>query len=69
VARRFGALARGAGVAIILNVSSHTWPYIFSANQLQGLVLTKVSRKGVIVLVLQDAQAEVRGVWDVDSVI
>jgi hypothetical protein len=69
MAGRLGPLARSTRVAIVLDEVPHTWPYIFPSNEFHSLVLAEVSRKWVIVLVLENAQAQVGYVRNVYSIV
>jgi hypothetical protein len=59
----------GAGLAILLDEGSDTWPSVISSDQLQGLVDPEVSREDVVVLVLKDAKSKVLSHRNISSVV
>jgi hypothetical protein len=61
--------ACGAGSAILIYEGSHTWPYIISPNQLQGLSDPEVTREDMVMLVLENAKSKVLGLGNVSSVV
>jgi len=54
-----GAFTYNTGVTEMLYKGSEVRPHIFSSNLSKGFVLTKVSRKDVIMFVLKDFKVEV----------
>jgi hypothetical protein len=61
--------ACGTGSAILLDEGSHTWPYIISPNQLQGLSDSEVTREDMVMLVLKNAKLKVLSLGNVSSVV
>ena len=69
VARSFSPGAGGAGLAITFDESPKSWPDILVSNKFNGLVLSEVSRKRMIVFVPENVEAEIVGVRYVDAVV
>ena len=63
------AFASGAGIAEVFDHSPEIRPDILAMDELNGFVLSKVTRQDVIVIVLNDFESEVRRIWYVDSII
>jgi hypothetical protein len=59
----------GAGSAILLYEGSHTWPYIISLNQLQGLSDPEVTREDMVMLVLKNAKSKVLRLKNISLVV
>jgi hypothetical protein len=66
---RLVSYACGAGSAILLYEGSHTWPYIISLNQLQGLSDPEVTREVMVMLVLKDAKSKILSLRNISSVV
>ena len=65
----FGPHTGIAGFAECYDIRADLRPSVLTMDQLQGLVLTKVARKHVIMLVLHDSEVEVVGVRNIDAVV
>ena len=52
-------------VAEVLDKGLEVQPDIFMSNLLKGFILTKVSRKDVIMFVLENFKAEVISFWNI----
>jgi len=65
----FGAHASSARLAIFLDEVAHTGPSVFSLNKTNSLVLTGVSSENMVVLVAENAEAEVGGIGDINTII
>ena len=59
----------GAGLALVLNKGAEEWPSVVVTDKLKGFVLAKVSREQMVVFVEKNAESEIIGVGDVDSVL
>ena len=57
------------GLAELLYISTEAGPEISMTNQFQCFVLTKVSDKGVIMIILENICVEITSRWYMDSVI
>ena len=64
-----GSHTSGAGLAVVLDKGSEEWPCIVVTDELKGLVLAEVSRDWVVVFVKEDAESEIIGVGNEDSVL
>ena len=65
-------LSAGAGCAgrnIVLYKCSESWPSVFASDKFQGPVLSEVPGEGMIVLIPEDSESEVIGVWYKDTTI
>ena len=65
-------LSMGAGHAgwnIVLYECIEFWPSVFMSNKFQGPVLSNMSGEGMIVLIPEDSESEVIGVWYIDTTI
>ena len=65
-------LSTGAGRAgqnVVLYECLESWPSVFASDKFQGPVLSEVSGEGMIVLILEDSESEVIGVWYKDMTI
>jgi hypothetical protein len=58
-----------AGFAEVFDLGLKIGPGILTTNKFEGFILTKVARKDVIMLVLEDADTKVVGIGYIDSVI
>ena len=67
--RNLSAGADHAGQTIVLYECTEFWPSVFMSDKFQGSVLSKVSREGMIMLILEDSELEVIGVWYIDMTI
>ena len=56
---RLGSHTGGAGLAVVLDEGVEEWPSIVVMDELQGLVLAKVSGDRVVVFVEKDGKLEV----------
>lgn len=61
--------ASGTGIAEVFDHCVKVRPYILATNKFYGFVLSKVTRKDVIMIVLDDFKSEVHRIGDIDSVI
>jgi len=59
MSRHLGPLAYGASIAVVLDKIPHTRPYILPMNEFHSLVLAEVPCEQVVVLVLENSQAQV----------
>jgi hypothetical protein len=50
-------------------MSTELQPGVFPANELEGLVLTKVSRQDMVMLVLEHTEAEIVDVRNINVVV
>ena len=65
-------LSTGAGHAgrnIVLYKCTECWPSVFASDKFQGPILAKVPREGVIMLIPENSESEVIGVWYKDTTI
>ena len=65
-------LSMGTGCAgrnIVLYECTESWPSVFASDKLQGPILSKVSREGMIMLIPEDSELEVIGIWYKDTTI
>ena len=53
------AFASGAGIAEVFDHSLEIRPDVFAMDELNGFVLSEVTRQDVIVIVLNDFESEV----------
>ena len=67
--RNLSAGAGRAGRNIVLYECSESWPSVFASDKFQGPVLSEVSGEGMIVLIPEDSESEVIGVWYKDTTI
>ena len=67
--RNFSAGAGHAGRNVVLYKCTESWPSVFASDKFQGPVLSEVSGEGMIVLILEDLESEVIGVWYKDTTI
>ena len=51
--------AGSAGPNVVLDIGMYTRPSILTANEIQGPVLTEMSRDGMIMLVLKNSELKV----------
>ena len=63
------ALASGAGIAEVFDHSPEIRPDILATDELDGFVLSEVTRQDVIVILLNDFELEVHRIWYVDSIV
>ena len=63
------AFSSGAGIAEVFDHSPEIRPDVLAMDELNGFVLSEVTRQDVIVIVLNDFESEVRRIWYVDSII
>jgi hypothetical protein len=61
--------ASGTRVAEVLHKGSEVGPYVISMDEVKGLVLSGMSGQDVIVVVLEDFEAEVINIRDVNPVV
>jgi len=66
---RLDSAADCAGVAIVFYEVAHAGPGIISADQLDGLVLAVMARKGMVVLVPEYSELKIIMVWDVQPLV
>ena len=59
----------GTGGDVLFDESLYSWPCIFAVYKFQGPVLSKMSREGVIMLIVKNTKTEVVGVGDIDMVV
>ena len=64
-----GSHTSGAGLAVVLDEGTEEWPSVVITDELKGLVLAEVSRDWVVMFVEKDAELEIIGVGDEDSVL
>ena len=64
-----GSHTGGAGLAVVLDEGAEERPSIVITDELQGLVLAEVSGDRVVMFVEKDAELEIIGVGDEDSVL
>ena len=64
-----GSHTSGAGLAVVLDKGTEEWPSVVVTDELKGLVLAEVSGDCVVVFVKKDAESEIIGVRDEDSVL
>ena len=63
------AFASGAGIAEVFDHSPEIRPDVLATDELNGFVLSEVTRQDVIMIVLDDSESEVRRVWYIDSIV
>jgi hypothetical protein len=61
--------ASGTRVAEVLHKGLEVGPYVISTDEVEGLVLSGMSGQDVIVIVLEDFEAEVISIRDVNLVV
>ena len=61
--------ASGTQVAEVLHKGSEVGPYVISMDEVEGLVLSGMSGQDVIMIVLEDFEAEVISIRDVNPVV
>ena len=59
--------ATSAGSAVVEYECSEIGPGIFPADKLEGLILSEVARKDVVMFVTEYSEPKVLSFWDVDS--
>ena len=62
----FSAHTSSTRLAILLNEVVHTRPSILTLDKTNSLILTGVSSKYVIMLMVEDSETEIGGVGNVD---
>ena len=62
------AFASGAGIAEVFDHSLEIRPDILAMDELNGFVLSKVTRQDVIMIILDDSESEVCRIWYIDSI-
>ena len=67
--RNLSAGAGRAGRNVVLYEYTESWPSVFASDKFQGPVLSEVSREGMIMLIPEDSESEVIGVWYKDTTI
>jgi hypothetical protein len=65
----FRAFADGTGIAEFLHKGSKVGPNIFLSDYCEGFVLFSVSGGDVIMFVLENLEAEVVHVWDINLIV
>ena len=58
-----------AGRNVVLYECTESWPSVFASDKFQGPVLSEMSREGMIVLIPENSESEVIGVWYKDTTI
>ena len=58
-----------AGRNVVLYECMESWPSVFVSDKFQGPVLSEVSGEVMIVLISEDSESEVIGVWYKDTTI
>ena len=66
VTRGFGTCATSAGSAVVEYECSEIGPGIFPADKLEGLILSEVARKDVVMFVTEYSEPKVLSVWDIN---
>ena len=61
--RNFSVGAGRAGRNIVLYECTESWPSVFASDKFQGPVLFEMSGERMIVLILENSESEVIGVW------
>src|SRR3979490_3605439 len=64
---RFRAHASSTGFNIRLNGAPELGPNVFSTDEFERAVLSKMSRDRVIMFVLQDSRSKVAYIWNVNA--
>ena len=67
--RNFSTGAGCAGRNIVLYECMESWPSVFVSDKFQGPVLSEMPREGMIVLIPENSESEVIGVWYKDTTI
>ena len=63
----FSAHTSSTRLAILLNKITHTRPSVLVLDKTNSLILTRVSSKYVVMLMVEDSEMEVGGVRNVDT--
>ena len=66
VTRGFGTCATSARLAIVKDECSEIGPGIFPVDKLEGLILSEVARKDVVMFVTEYSEPKVLSVWDIN---
>jgi hypothetical protein len=70
VTLRLRAHAGGTGLAVVFDKVTKSGPDVLASNQFNSLVLTHVTGKDVVVLIVEDTESQFVVVcWDVDAVV
>ena len=65
----FGPHTSNTGLIEVFDEGADVRPGVISPNEFQGLVLTKMARKDVVVLEIEDTKLEIVHIGNVDSII
>ena len=66
---RFGSHTSGARFDVFLDKFMESGPGMVATDEVNGFILSRVSRKDVVMLVVENMELEVVGVWSVDKVV
>jgi hypothetical protein len=69
VTRCFQMFASGTQVAEVFHKGLEVGPYVISTDEVKGIVLSSMSGQDVIMIVLEDFEAEVISIRDVNLVV
>ena len=67
--RNFSAGAGRAGRNVVLYECMESWPSVFASDKFQDPVLSEMPGEGMIVLIPENSESEVIGVWYKDMTI
>ena len=67
--RNLNAGAGRAGRNVVLYKCLESWPSVFASDKFQGPVLSEMSGEGMIMLIPENSELEVIGVWYKDTTI
>jgi hypothetical protein len=65
----FGLATSSAGLAKLGNIGAKTRPSVLASNEVGGLVLSKMTCQGMIMMLLEDAELEIINIWYIDKVV
>ena len=69
MSRNFSMGAGCAGQNVVLYECTESWPSVFASDKFQGPVLSEMSGEGMIMLIPENSELEVIGVWYKDMTI
>ena len=67
--RNFSMGGGRAGRNVVLYECTESWPSVFASDKFQGPVLSEMPGEGMIMLIPENLESEVIGVWYKDTTI
>lgn len=65
----FGSATSSAGLAKLGNIGAKTRPSVLASDEVGGLVLSKMTCQGMIMMLLEDAESEIINVQYIDKIV